>query len=67
MITLICFWFLIYYELIELNFCGISDYTKNNRLKRNKLDERRSKNWINNDILADADITVDKSAINVRK
>ena len=66
-ITLICFWFLIYYELIELNFCGISDYTKNNRLKRNKLDERRSKNWINNDILADADITVDKSAINVRK
>ena len=67
LITLICFWFLIYYELIELNFCGISDYTKNNRLKRNKLDERRSKNWINNDILADADITVDKSAINVRK
>ena len=66
-ITLICFWFLIYYELIELNFCGISDYTKNNRLKRNKLDERRSKNWMNNDILADADITVDKSAINVRK
>ena len=67
LITLICFWFLIYYELIELNFCGISDYTKNNRLKRNKLDERRSKNWMNNDILADADITVDKSAINVRK
>ena len=67
LITLICFWFLIYYELIELNLCGISDYTKNNRLKRNKLDERRSKNWINNDILADADITVDKSAINVRK
>ena len=32
-----------------------------------KLDERRSKNWMNNDILADADITVDKSAINVRK
>ena len=67
LIILICFWFLIYYELIELNFCGISDYTKNNRLKRNKLDERRSKNWMNNDILADADITVDKSAINVRK
>ena len=67
LITLICFWFLIYYELIELNLCGISDYTKKNMLKRNKLDERRSKNWINNDILADADITVDKSAINVRK
>ena len=67
LITLICFWFLIYYELIELNLCGISDYTKKNMLKRNKLDERRSKNWMNNDILADADITVDKSAINVRK
>jgi hypothetical protein len=60
LVLLILLWTLVYEELIELNFCGISDYTKNNKDKRNDLDEKRSTTWISNSILNDADVTMDK-------
>ena len=65
LILIILFWTFVYTELIELNFCGISDYTENNRTQRNVVDEERSSTWVNNTtIISDADVTVDKSAIN---
>ena len=57
LVLLILLWTLVYEELIELNFCGISDYTKNNRDKRNDLDEKRASTWNSNSILGDADVT----------
>ena len=67
LILFILFWSFVYTELIELNFCGISDYTENNRIKRNVVDEERSSTWVNNTtIISDADVTVDKSAINTK-
>jgi len=67
LILLILFWTFVYTELIELNFCGISDYTENNRTQRNVVDEERSSTWVNNTtIISDADVTLDKSAINAK-
>ncbi len=66
LILFIFFWSFVYTELIELNFCGISDYTENNRIKRNVVDEERSSTWVNNTIISDADVTLDKSAINTK-
>ena len=60
LVLLILLWTLVYEELIEFNFCGISDYTKNNKDKRNDLDEKRSSTWNSNSILSDADVTMDK-------
>ena len=67
LILFMLFWLLVYTELLELNCCSISDDTENNRSKRSDLDEQRSSTWFNSTIISDADVTVDKSAINNKK
>jgi len=67
-IIIILFWAFVYNEIIQLNFCGMSDDTVTGRLNRNDLDKKRTSTWVNNTILGDADVTlVDKSNINIVK
>ena len=57
-LALIIFIFtLVFNENIELNCCGLSDYTKKNKLKRNDYDEQRKSDWISSK-LGDADATI---------
>ena len=48
---------LVFNETIELKCCGLSDYTKKNKLKRNDDDEKRKSDWISRK-MGDADATV---------
>jgi hypothetical protein len=57
-LTLIIFIFtLVFNENIELNCCGLSDYTKKNKLKRKDYDEQRKSDWISSK-MGDADATL---------
>ena len=48
---------LVFNETIELECCGLSDYTKKNKLKRNDDDEKRKSDWISRK-MGDADATI---------
>lgn len=57
-ISLIIFFLtLVFNETIELECCGLSDYTKKNKLKRNDDDEKRKSDWISRK-MGDADATI---------